>query len=78
MSLATSGTYIIKSKSTDGAFVGRDVREDMSLLPKRVLLLPKDFEDVPKVFQFALNTLIVAETSIVSGKSSNPPITPIS
>ena len=38
-----SGTYIIASKSED-SYVGRKQNEDKSLLPKRVVVLPKGVE----------------------------------
>ena len=42
-----SGIYTITSKLEDFP-VGRNPREDRSLLPKRVVILPKGIED-PKV-----------------------------
>ena len=46
-----AGSYVIKSKSTEGAYIGRHIAEDKSLLPKRILLLPADFTPVPEVFR---------------------------
>lgn len=43
MSKLTSGTYLIKSKAVDG-YVGRAIREDMSLLPKAIVILPQSQE----------------------------------
>ena len=56
MSLVSGHTYFIKSKSSEGLFVGRSLREDMSLLPKSVLLLHDN-----QVFHLILQMLIVAE-----------------
>ncbi len=42
-----SGTYIISSVSAD-SYIGRNLAEDLSLNPKRVIILPKGVE-APKV-----------------------------
>ena len=57
------GIYVIKSKSAEGAYIGRHTAEDKSLMPKMVLLLPGDFSPVPEVFQLLYWILIVAKTA---------------
>lgn len=53
MSELTSGIYFIKSKKT-GDYVGRGPHEDMSLLPKSIILLPKGIE-APTVMLLAVH-----------------------
>ena len=67
-----SGTYIIASKSED-SYVGRKQNEDKSLLPKRVVVLPKGVE-APKVCGSDLfpHNEILSPNCIIVGDRSTP------
>ncbi len=66
-----SGTYIIASKSEE-SYVGRMQNEDHSLLPKRVIVLPKGVE-APKVRGTKLlpyNEILNSDGTIVGDRSA--------
>ncbi|KAF3927911.1 hypothetical protein ABW20_dc0106811 [Dactylellina cionopaga] len=45
-----NGRYIIKCKANN-QFVGRNIREDLSLNPKRVVNLPEEADEQPLIWE---------------------------